>query len=436
MITMRVISDLHIHSPYSRATSKDMTFKALERGALAKGLHILGTGDFTHPKWREMIRGELEEDGGFYRLKDGGKALFAVTGEVCTNFEVGGRGRRIHHLIVLPSLEVAEQLCEALSGYGNLGGDGRPNLAMTGADLAEAVVDLGEDCLIVPAHIWTPWFSLYGANGGVDSMRECYGEYAPHIYAAETGLSSDPPMNWRVSELDRVTLLSNSDSHSAHPWRIGREANIMEMKEVSYAEMVDTIKFHKDRVVTIEVDPAYGKYHWTGHRDCGIAVPPSKAVLMKGVCPVCRRRMTKGVAERVEELADREEGVTPKGAQEFIRMLPLCELIATVAGKDVFSAEVQRKYWGILKHFNNEYEVLMDIPYDKLEETCGAETARLVLASREKKLEILPGYDGVYGIPKRGAAGGDGEGHRHAGGEKERFLRKGTNLEGYINDGR
>ena len=433
---MRVISDLHIHSPYSRATSKDMTFKALERGALAKGLHLLGTGDFTHPKWRAAIKEELEEEGGFYRLRGGGKTLFAVTGEVCTNFEFGGRGRRIHHLIMLPSLEVAEQLCESLSGHGNLASDGRPNLAMSGTDLAEAVVDLGEDCLIVPAHIWTPWFSLYGAHGGVDSMRECYGEYAPHIYAAETGLSSDPPMNWRVSELDQVTLLSNSDSHSAHPWRIGREANIMEMKEPTYAEMVDTIKFHKGRVTTIEVDPAYGKYHWTGHRDCGVSVPPRRAVMMKGVCPVCGRGMTKGVAERVEELADREEGAVPAGAQKFIRILPLCELIATVACKDVFAAEVQRRYWSMLKHFGNEYEVLMDTPPEKLEEVCGAEVARLVIASREGRLEISPGYDGVYGTPKGCAAGGGGDAQDRPESPEERFLRRGTNLEDYINDGR
>jgi len=244
---MKAIADLHIHSPYSRATSKGMSFRALERGAVAKGLHILGTGDFTHPKWRGAIKSELVEEGGFYRLRDGGKTLFAVSGEVCTNFEVGGRSRRVHHLILLPSLEVAEQLCEALSKHGDLLSDGRPNLSMTGAELAEAVVELGDDCLLVPAHIWTPWFSLYGAHGGVDNIRECYEEYTPHIYAAETGLSSDPPMNWRVSELDNVTLLSNSDSHSAHPWRIGREANIVEMKEVTYAEMANIIKIHKER---------------------------------------------------------------------------------------------------------------------------------------------------------------------------------------------
>lgn len=433
---MKIISDLHIHSPYSRATSKDMTFAALERGAIAKGLQVMGTGDFTHPKWRASMKIELEVEGGLYRKKDGGKTLFAVTGEVCTNFEVKGRGRRIHHLIMLPSIDVAEQLCETLSGFGNLEGDGRPNLSMTGTELAEAVVNLGEDCLIVPAHIWTPWFSLYGAHGGVDRMEECYGEYAPHIYAVETGLSSDPPMNWRVSELDSATLLSNSDSHSAHPWRIGREANIIDVKEATYAEIVDAIKYHKERVTTIEVDPAYGKYHWTGHRDCKISIPPSKAVMMKGVCPVCHKKMTKGVAERVEELADRAEGVVPKGAQSYIRMLPLCELIAVIAGKEVFAAEVQTKYWGMLKHFRNEYEVLMDVPKDRLEEVCGSEIAELVVANRENRLEIEPGYDGVYGIPKRGVREAKAEDYSQPEIRKERFLRKSTNLDDYINDGR
>jgi uncharacterized protein (TIGR00375 family) len=413
-----------------------MTFKALEKGAQAKGLHVMGTGDFTHPKWRESMKTELEGESGIYHLKGCGKTLFVVTGEVCTNFEVNGRGRRIHHLIMLPSIDVADQLCEALSRFGNLGGDGRPNLSMTGTELAEAVVELGEGCLIIPAHIWTPWFSLYGAHGGVDSITECYGEYAPHIYAAETGLSSDPPMNWRVSELDSVTLLSNSDSHSAHPWRIGREANIIEVKEAAYSEIIDAIKHHKERVATIEVDPAYGKYHWTGHRDCNVSIPPERAVSMKGICPVCHKKMTKGVAERVEELADRADGIVPRGVQSFIRMLPLCELIALIAGKEVFAAEVQSKYWGMLKHFRNEFEILMDVPKARLEDVCGSETAELVLANRENRLEIEPGYDGVYGVLKRGIAEAKAVDRRQPEKGKERCLRKGANLEDYINDGR
>lgn len=397
---MKVIADLHIHSPFSRAVSKDMSFKNLDRGGSVKGLDIVGTGDLTHPKWRQEIKKALVEENGLYKLNGIGKTKFMITGEVCTNFEFEGKARRIHHLILLPSLEVAEQLSETLGKRGNLESDGRPNLSMTGAELVEAVVDLGEDCMVIPAHIWTPWFSLFGARGGVDRIEDCYDDQAPHIYALETGLSSDPPMNWRVSALDGYTLLSNSDSHSPTPWRMGREANMLEVEEITYRAVIETIKFRKMDVTTIEVDPSYGKYHWTGHRDCGVSVPPAEAVRLNGVCPVCGKKMTKGVAERVEELADRADGVIPEGAQRFIKILPLSEVIAAVAGKDVYAAEVQERYWRIMKMFHNELDILLKEPEDRLFEACGEDVSRTVIMNRENKIEIEPGYDGVYGKPK------------------------------------
>ncbi|MGC8937004.1 MAG: endonuclease Q family protein, partial [Candidatus Methanomethylicaceae archaeon] len=242
------MADLHIHSPFSRATSKDMTLKNLERGASVKGINVLGMGDFTHPKWRDELK-SLREEEGLYRL-DGSNIRFMVTGEVCTNFEFNGRVRRIHHLIMLPSLEVAEQVCDRLAKYGDLEADGRPNLSMSGAQLVEEVVEFGEECLVVPAHIWTPWFSLFGDRGGVDNIEECYEDQTPHVYALETGLSSDPPMNWRVSKLDGFTLISNSDSHSPSPWRLGREANVIEVEKITYSEIVRAIMEGYERVTT------------------------------------------------------------------------------------------------------------------------------------------------------------------------------------------
>jgi len=426
---MRVVADLHLHSPFSRAVSRDMTLKNIERGAIAKGLHVVGTGDFTHPLWRRELA-TLDEEDGLYRTKDVGAVRFLISGEVCTNFVVKEKTRRIHHLILLPSLEAADALSSAIGKSGRLDADGRPNLSMTGAELAEAVTDLGEDAMLIPAHIWTPWFSLFGDRGGVDSLEECYEDMVPHIYALETGLSSDPPMNWRVSALDRYTLVSNSDSHSPTPLRIGREANILEIPRLTYGDIVDTIMHHKERLTTIEVDPSYGKYHWTGHRDCNISVPPSEAVRLKSTCPICGKKMTKGVAERVEELADRAEGVVPRGAQKYIKVLPLSEIVAVVMQKDVFSADVQKRYWGIVSKFAGEMEALAYAPREALVEACGEEIAGVIIRSREGKLVIEPGYDGVYGKPVVSAVEPRREEAKPAR-RGERFLRKGRNLDDY-----
>lgn len=420
---MKIIADLHIHSPYSRATSKDMTLKNLERGATIKGIDVLGTGDFTHAKWRRELTKMREKDG-LYTI-EGGKTKFIVSGEVCTNFEYHGKIRRIHHLILLPSLNVAEELSKRLEKYGTLEADGRPNLSMKGSQLVEEVVEFGEDCLVIPAHIWTPWFSLFGDKGGVDKIEECYEDQIPHIYAIETGLSSDPPMNWRVRALDAFTLLSNSDSHSPSPWRLGREANIIEVQELSYHEIVNAIMFDKERITTIEVDPAYGKYHWTGHRNCNVSFPPELAIKMHGICPVCGKKMTKGVAERVEELADRPKGESPKIKQKFIKILPLSDIIAAVLGKDPFSAEVQKAYWEVLKNFKDEFQVLLEAPAELLERVCGKELSKMIIMNRENQIKIVPGYDGLYGKLKFD----NGE-------EKASFLRKSKNLEDYINSGR
>ncbi|MCQ5337127.1 MAG: endonuclease Q family protein [Candidatus Methanomethylicia archaeon] len=393
MSYMKIVVDLHIHSCYSRASSEDMRFENIDRIASMKGIDIVGTGDFTHPKWREEMK-KLIEENGLYRLEKG-KTRFIISGEVCTTFKYKGKTRRIHHLIILPSIEVAEELSNRLSVYGDLKSDGRPNLSMTGAQLVEEVMEFGEDCMVIPAHIWTPWFSLFGDRGGVDSIEECYEDQTPHIYAIETGLSSDPPMNWRVSALDSYTLVSNSDSHSL--LKIGREANIIEVKELSYNEIIKTIMFNKCKIETIEVDPAYGKYHWTGHRKCGVSFPPKEAKKLKGICPVCGKKMTKGVAERVEELSDREEGEGPKDKQNFLRILPLIDLISVVLKKESFSNEVQKKYWEIVNEFGSELKVLLEEPEDNLKKVCGKELTELIMMNRRNDIKIIPGYDGKYG---------------------------------------
>ncbi len=421
---MRVVADLHIHGPYSRATSRNMDFKTLERYAEIKGIDVIATGDFTHPKWREGMKNQFVEEDGLYRLKDGGKIRFIISGEVCTSSIFRDRARRIHHLILLPSLEVADQVSEELEKRGDLTADGRPMLMMSGAELVETVMDFGELNMVIPAHIWTPWFSLFGDRGGVDRVEECYDDQTPHIYAIETGLSSDPPMNWRVSALDRFTLVSNSDSHS--PSKIGREANIIEVDALSYNDLVEAIMRHKERVTTIEVEPAFGKYHWTGHRNCGVAVPPEEAVRMRGICPVCGKRMTKGVAERVEELSDRPPGSKPPDAQSFHKVLPLIDTIAVALRKSPSSSEVVAEYWKMVNAFGAEIRILLEVPVESIREKHGNDIAEAIMLNRENRIEVEPGYDGVYGKPR------DGNRAESDLGSKERFFRKRFNLEDYI----
>jgi len=397
---MHVAADLLLHSRYSRGSSDEMTLEFLERCAEVKGLQVIGTGDFTHPLWLKELREKLVEEDGLYRLKKGrSSAKFVVQGEVCTVFDYEGRSRRIHHVILASSLEAAELIAEELKKHGSLEVDGRPTLKMNGAELVEAVLSADKEALVIPAHAWTPWFSLFGARGGVDRIEECYGDKVNCIYALETGLSSDPEMNWRWSALDRFALVSNSDSHSPWPWRLGREANIFDLKELSYRELVNAIK-SKDPakfVMTIEVDPSYGKYHWSGHRRCGVAMPPEESRKRGGVCPVCGRKLTKGVAERLEELADRPPGFKPEGRTPFVRILPLCEIIATALGKKTESREVWEFYSAAIKKLGPELDILLRVPGSMLREALPPLAAELIVRMREGRVKVRPGFDGVYG---------------------------------------
>ncbi|MGB9740740.1 MAG: endonuclease Q family protein [Candidatus Bathyarchaeia archaeon] len=401
---MRIIADLHIHSRYSRATSQNMRIEEIAKFAKIKGLNIVGTGDFTHSKWLKELQETLtkEYDSGLYKVTKNPElpVYFMITAEVSTIFTYEGEIKKVHHVILTPSIETAIQINDRLAKYGNLNADGRPTLNMDAAHLVEEVMETSDDNMVFPAHAWTPWFSIFGAFNGFNSVEECYQDMTKHIYALETGLSSDPPMNWMLSKLDRFALVSNSDSHSFWPWRIGREANVFELEKPSYYDILDAIraKDTKRFKFTIETDPAYGKYHWTGHRNCHVSLAPQEAIKLGNICPVCRKKLTKGVEQRVEELADRPYGFRPNGAVDFMRLLPLSEIIATVLGVD--SPSVQQ-VWGIynklIGKFGDEYSVLIDAPKGALSEVVDAKIAEAIVNVREGHVKVIPGYDGVYG---------------------------------------
>ncbi|MFB0543564.1 MAG: endonuclease Q family protein [Candidatus Bathyarchaeia archaeon] len=402
----RVIADFHTHSPYSRATSPQITVEALAKWGEVKGLTLVGTGDFTHPKWLEKLRGALEEvpGTGLYapRNRPDPKIWFMLTGEISTIFEWEGKTKKIHHLLLAPSLEDAQLIGEALSGYGDLEADGRPTLNAPAPEVVEKIFEASPQAVVIPAHIWTPWFSLFGDRSGFDRLEDCYGDMSTRIFALETGLSSDPLMNWRLSALERYALVSNSDCHSFWPWRLGREANIFDLRRVTYQEIVEALRERDPRRfrATIEVNPAYGKYHWTGHRKCGVSMPPEDAVKRGNLCPKCGRRLTKGVDQRVEDLADKPRGYKPEGAIGYVHLLPLHELITSLLGASSPSVkQVWDIYNRLIHTFGNELRVLLSVPYQSLVEEAGKALARAVLDIRLDRVEVVPGYDGVYGQP-------------------------------------
>ncbi len=401
---MRVIADLHIHSRYARATSKDLSIKNLERYARIKGVNLLGTGDFTHPDWLAELKKELTEDGfGTLRTKSGFPFILSV--ELSNIYSQGGRVRRIHNVVLAKSIEVAEQINALLGKKGKLASDGRPIFGSYPCyEMVEDLRKIDRDIEVIPAHIWTPWFSLFGANSGFDTVEECFGDQAQYIHALETGLSSDPAMNWRISGLDRYTLVSNSDLHSYWPWRLGREANIIEMKEITYKALLDALRSRKNFVETIEVDPSFGKYHYTGHRACNVVMSPAEAEKIGNICPVCKRKLTVGVLERVEELADRPEGFVPTEAIPFKSIIPLSELISAVTGKAVSTRNSWQVYYRLVSEKNgrSEYDILLNLGKDELLKLTSPEIADAVMLNREGKVEILPGFDGVYGVPRIG----------------------------------
>jgi uncharacterized protein (TIGR00375 family) len=323
-----------------------------------------------------------------------------ITGEIATIFTFEGEIKKIHHVILTPSFETAAQINDRLARHGNLSSDGRPTLEMSAPQLVEEIMQISNENVVIPAHAWTPWFSLFGAFSGFNRIQDCYQDTTKYIPALETGLSSDPPMNWRLSSLDQFALVSNSDSHSYWPWRIGREANVFELKQLTYNEVVDAIR-KKDPTrfrFTIETDPAYGKYHWTGHRNCKVSLSPLEAIQVGNRCPICKRRLTKGVEQRVEELADRAAGFRPENAIGYMHLLPLSEIIATVLGVTYPSVQkVWEIYNALVSRFGDEYTVLIDASMEEMSKIVEFKIADAIVRVREEKVKVTPGYDGVYG---------------------------------------
>lgn len=420
---MQFIADFHIHSKYSRATSKEMNLESLDKWAKIKGIDVLGTGDFTHPLWFKELKEKLEPaEPGLYKLKEkyakefsarsgsafGGQknggdwydnkkqTRFILTVEISEIYSKGGKVRRIHNLIFAPSFEIAEKINQRLGFIGNLKSDGRPILGLDAKELAKIVFDISEDCFLVPAHAWTPWFSVFGSMSGFDSLEECFEEYVKYIYAIETGLSSDPAMNRRLSALDNIALISNSDSHSAQ--KIGREANVFETK-MDYFSIIDAIKSNDPRkfLFTIEFFPEEGKYHYDGHRACGVSFKPSDTKKYKGICPKCGRTMTIGVLNRIEKLADRQEGENPKRTIPFKNLIPLDEIIAESLDLGVKTKGVAARYQKLIAAFGNEFNILLQSPIKEIDKISPPQITEGIRRVREGKVNIDAGYDGEYG---------------------------------------
>ena len=397
MLKMKIIADLQVHSRFSRATSKQLNIENLEKYAKIKGLNLLGTGDITHPEWLKELKQGLTEDGSGI-LKSKSDFNFVLQGEVSNIYTQDGKGRRIHNVVLAKNFDIAEQIQEALKKKGRIDYDGRPIFGFNCVDLVEMMKNIDEKIEIIPAHIWTPWYSLFGSMSGFDSVEECFKDQTKHIYAIETGLSSDPAMNWRISQLDKYTLVSNSDAHSFWPWRLGREANVFDI-ELTYDNLIKAIRKKKGFLYTIEVDPNYGKYHLDGHRACNICLEPKESLKNKNICPKCKKSLTVGVLQRVEQLADREEGFKPKDAVPFKSFMPLSEILSVLLGPSVASKKVWQEYYKLVNNSNSEFDVLMETKKEDLMKVTDVKIADAIIAAREGRVKIKPGYDGVYGQP-------------------------------------
>ena len=392
---MEFIADFHVHSKYSRATSRDMDIKHLAEWAKLKGITLMGTGDFTHHLWLEELKAHLEDTGkGLFQYQD---VFFALTSEISSIYSKNGRTYRIHNMVFSPSFKTVDKINETLARYGNLASDGRPILGMDAAEIARIVFDIDENCMVVPGHIWTPWFSLFGSMSGFDKIEHCFEQQTPKIFALETGLSSDPAMNWRLSNLDRFSLISNSDSHS--PSKIGREANVFDC-ELDYQAIRDVLrtKDKKRFLYTIEFFPEEGKYHFDGHRVCQVRLSPQETRQANGRCPKCGKNVTVGVMSRVEKLADRPQGTRPANAIPYKNLIPFDEIIAEAKGVSKTSVGVERDYRSYVARFGTEFEILLRASREDLLKNLPPRVAEGVLRVREGKVNIKAGYDGEYGI--------------------------------------
>ena len=411
---MKYFADLHLHSYYSRATSKQLNLEHLHKWGQIKGLNVIATGDITHPKWLQEMREKLNEgEAGFYRLKQEyvettqmevpgscvSDVFYILSGEISTIYKKNGHVRKVHSVIFMPSLDAVEKFQKTLDRIGNIHSDGRPILGLDTRDLLEITLETDPDAQFIPAHIWTPWFSIFGSKSGFDSLQECFEDLTPHIFALETGLSSDPPMNWRLSMLDPYTLVSNSDAHS--PAKLAREANLFQT-DLTYDALFDALKDKKSETFwgTIEFFPEEGKYHMDGHRKCNSCTKPSETVKNNNLCPVCGKPAVLGVSYRVEELADRDEGFKPKDAKPFKSLIPLPEVLSEVLGVGPASKRVNQLYFNLLQELGSELDILMDLPLSDIRAAGGDLVAEAIRRMRDGEIEPIPGYDGEFGTIK------------------------------------
>ncbi len=395
---MHTIADLHVHSRFSYACSREMETERLAWWAKRKGITLLGTGDFTHPIYLTSLKQKLEPaEEGLFRLRVGEREVrFLLTVEITNIFRHAGRLRKTHTLVFAPSFTVVDRLNARFAAHGNLAIDGRPTLTCSAHDLLKIVLDTAPECEVVPAHVWTPWFSVLGSLSGFDSLAECYGDDTRYIHAVETGLSSDPAMNWRLSALDKIALMSNSDAHS--PRKLAREANVLEC-ELSYTGVLDALMSHDPQrfLYTIEFFPEEGKYHLDGHRQCKVRLSPAETQRLQNQCPVCGKKLTVGVLHRVEALADRAPGYQPAGAIPARHLLPLEEIIAAAFGQKPNTKKVNTEYERLLARYGSELAILLEIEEAELAEDTPPRILSGILEVRRGEVRITPGYDGVYG---------------------------------------
>lgn len=425
---MDYVADLHLHSKYSRAVSKDMNLYNMALWGTKKGLDLLSTGDWTHPLWLREIKQELVEDTkGIFKFKNSNdfKTRFILSVEISSIYSQGGKVRRIHNLVFSPSLAVSEKINAELIKRGcNLSSDGRPIIGLSSIQLMELIYSIDDNVLLIPCHAWTPWFALYGSNSGFDSINECFGEYADKIYGIETGLSSDPFMNWQIKELDNRSIISSSDAHSMA--KMGREATVFVSKDpgskslkINYMDILDAIRQSPNGKLkigyTIEFYPEEGKYHYTGHRNCNFVQTPQQTRSGGTICPVCKRPLTVGVMHRVEELARKDEtkeifktnssGVKwildkKKKHPPFVKLVPLNEIIAESLRSTVASQKVKDLYNAMCLKFGSEIQVLLKTPTEDIQKEIGDRVAEGIEKVRNGNIVILPGFDGQYGVVK------------------------------------
>lgn len=407
---MEFLADLHVHSYLSRATSRDMNLESLYVWAQLKGLQVVGTGDFTHPRWYVELRDKLEPaEPGLFRLRDDlaceldkkvplscrAPVRFMLSAEISTIYKKGDRTRKVHSVVLAPDLSAVARLNAALQEVGNISSDGRPILGLDCKELLRMVLEADTENVLIPAHVWTPHFSVLGAASGFESIEACFEDLTAAVFALETGLSSDPPMNWRVSGLDRFALVSNSDAHS--PSKLGREANRFAC-ELSYAGMMGALRRRDGSFAgTIEFFPEEGKYHYDGHRACGVCCDPAQTAACDGVCPQCGRKLTIGVMHRVQVLADCPAGRKPDQAPGFESLIPLVELISQVCGVGPNSKRVKTEYFRLLERCGSELSLLRTVPIADLQAAAGAPLARAIANVRSRAVTVSPGFDGQYG---------------------------------------